>query len=68
MTPSGSYYITDHNSRTIATPTAVQISQFSPNSSNMLGNYTFSTSVCDDDRVNMVGANTAVKITLDAEL
>ena len=68
MTSSGSYYITDHNSRTIATPTAVQISQFSPNSSNMLGNYTFSTSVCDDDRVNMVGANTAVKITLDAEL
>ena len=68
MTSSGSYYITDSNSRTIATPTSVQISQFSPNSNNMLGNYAFSSSVCDDDRVNMVGANTAVKITLDAEL
>jgi hypothetical protein len=68
ITSSGSYYITDGTSRTAATPTAVTVNQFSPNSTLMLANYSFSSSVCDDDRVNMVGAHTAVKITLDAEL
>jgi hypothetical protein len=65
---SGSYYITDGTSRTSATPTQISISQYSSNSSLMLANYQFSSAVCDDDRVNMVGAHTAVKITLDAEL
>jgi hypothetical protein len=68
ITSSGSYYITDGTSRTAATPSAVTVSQFSPNSTIMLANYSFSSAVCDDDRVNMVGGATAVKITLDAEL
>jgi hypothetical protein len=68
ITSSGTYYITDGTSRVQSTPSTVAISQFSPNSTIMLANYAFSSAVCDDDRVNMVGAATAVKITLDAEL
>ena len=68
ITSSGSYYITDSTSRTAGTPTSLSISQFTLNSNNLLANYNFASSVCDDDRVNMVGAHTSVKITLDAEL
>ena len=68
ISTSGTYYITDGTSRTSATPTTVSISNFTPNSTNMLANFNFSSAVCDDDRVNMVGAHTPVKITLDAEL
>ena len=68
ITSSGSYYLTDATSRTSATPTLVVINQFTVNGSNLLAHYTFSSSVCDDDRVVMVGGHTAVKIDLDAEL
>ena len=68
ITSSGSYYLTDGTSRTSATPTVVVISHFTVNGSNLLAHYTFSSSVCDDDRVVMVGGHTAVKIDLDAEL
>ena len=65
---SGSYHLTDSTSRTAATPTAVSVSKFTVNGCNLLAHYTFSSSVCDDDRVVMVGAHTPVKIELDAEL
>jgi len=68
LATSGEYWITDSNSRTQATPTSAIISQFSVNSTILLANYGFGSVVCDDDRVNMVGARTAVRITLDAEL
>jgi hypothetical protein len=64
----GTVYVTDSNSRTSATPSSVQISQFCPGSTSALAAYTFGSAVCDDDRVCSIGAHTAVRITLDAEL
>jgi hypothetical protein len=64
----GTVYVTDSNSRTSATPSSVQISQFCPGSTTALGYYAFGSAVCDDDRVCSIGGHTAVRITLDAEL
>jgi len=68
LATSGEYWITDSNSRTLGTPSTAVIDQFSVDSTILLANYGFGSVVCDDDRVNMVGARTSVRITLDAEL
>lgn len=68
VTTSGTYHVSDSNSRVSATPTSITPSGFNPLSTNLGLYFAFGTTVCDDDRVCLVGGNGAVTIGIDAEL
>jgi len=68
ITTSGAYHVSDHNSRVSATPTSITPSGFNPLSTNLGLYFAFGTTVCDDDRVALVGGNGAVSIGIDSEL
>lgn len=68
LTSSGTYHVSDSNSRTSATPSSVTVSAFQSTTTNLGVYWAFGSTVCDDDRVCLVGGNGSVTIGIDAEL
>jgi hypothetical protein len=65
---SGTYHITDHNARTQATPTSVISNVYTENSSLINLYFTFSSQVCVDDRVCIIGFATNGTLSFNAEI
>ena len=69
ITTNGAYYVYDHNSRSLTTPTSVSQSQGdATKNTNITLAMAFSSVVCDDDRVCVIGGHEANYILFDAEL
>jgi hypothetical protein len=69
ITTNGAYYVYDHNSRTLTTPTSLSQSQGdATKNTNITLAMAFSSVVCDDDRVCVIGGHEANYILFDSEL
>lgn len=68
ITSSGAYHASDSNSRTSFTPTSVVASGFNKYTSNLGLYFAAGTSICDDDRVTLVGGNGNTTLEISAEL
>ena len=69
ITTNGAYYVYDHNSRSLTTPTSLYQSQGdATKNTNITLAMAFSSVVCDDDRVCVIGGHETNYILFDAEL
>jgi len=68
ITSTGAYHASDSNSKTSFTPTSVTVSGFSLYSTNLGLFFSAGTTICDDDRVTLIGGNGATTLEISAEL
>ena len=68
ITSTGAYHASDSNSRTSFTPTSVVASGFNKFSNNLGLYFAAGTTICDDDRVTLVGGNGNTTLEISAEL